>query len=97
MRFGRGKPPDRASSKEPAIGDGFSQGGNGGTITRLAPTLSDVIHTQPQLRCVACVASKRRNASLLLVSRMLMSIEGKKPAAKKAAKHERSTRKRKAG
>jgi len=28
---------------------------------------------------------------------MLMSIEGKKPAAKKAAKHERSTGKRKAG
>jgi len=28
---------------------------------------------------------------------MLMSIEGKKPVAKKAAKHERSTGKRKAG
>jgi DNA end-binding protein Ku len=42
-------------------------------------------------------ANKRERLCLFLQKEMIMSIEGKKLAAKKAAKPERSTGRRKAG
>jgi len=45
----------------------------------------------------AAARKSRKRKSASGQKEMLMSIEGKKPAAKKTAKHERATGKRKAG
>src|SRR5436190_19562660 len=65
------------------------------------PTGTNVVDLMSALKqslaTEAAAPKSRKRKSASGQKEMLMSIEGKKPAAKKAAKHERSTGKRKAG